>query len=650
MKNTFLLFICSYTVLAASAQAPSRKTGNAIIEGEKRAGKMRMSFYENPRSADYNIIYDECFWKIDPAVRFISGHINTYFIPKSNLTSITLDLSDSLVADSIIYQNAHATFSHTNNLLAITFTSSLNVGTTYNADIYYHGTPQKDTSGFGSFGQIKHGPDSTYAIWTLSEPYGASQWWPCKNSLTDKIDSADIYVTTPSQYKDASNGVLVSENISNGFTTYHWKTRYPIATYLVSINAAVFSVYNDTSIFKGDTLLIQNFIWKEDSANVRHKTPDLLPGLHLYDSLFGIYPFYKEKYGHAEMGWGGGMEHQTMTYAGNFSFELLVHECAHQWFGDKVTCARWEDIFLNEGFAVYLTDLCYEFLFSGQWWPVWKTNCINTITSQPGGSLWVNDTTNVNRIFDERLTYNKGGYFLHMLRYQVGDAGFFAGVRNYLNDPSLSFNFSHASDLKKHIEAASGKNLTTYFNQWYYSEGFPSYQLSWAQNSSNLINLTVNQTTSVPSSVSFFKLDIPVKFKNANRDTVVRLTDSINGQTFTIQLPFHADSVLFDPDRWLISANNIVTGLPFVPVLSYDINIFPNPASSTFSISTNDNLPHIQSVKLVNTLGEIIFENTLAHKTNTLSLNCSNIRHGTYFLKIKTETGELNRKIVVMNK
>src|ERR1017187_8685128 len=432
----------------SNIQPPSLEVENKIIEGEQRSAQARINFHENPLTTNYNIVYDQCYWNVDPAVKFISGHINTYFIPANNLTSITLDMSDSLVADSVLYQNQKTTFSHSGNMLTINFPSSLNSGTEYNADIYYHGIPPGDTSGFGSFGQKKHGPDSTYTIWTLSEPNGASEWWPCKNSLTDKIDSIDIFVTTPSQYKDASNGLLVSSNISSGFTTYHWKHRYPIATYLVAIDVAKFSVCSDKAIFKTDTLQILNYLWTEDSAGDHGAIQSMIPGLLLFDSLFEIYPFQKEKYGHAKFGWGGGMEHQTMSYAGNFYFELLVHECAHQWFDDKVTCGSWEDIFLNEGFAVYLTDLCYEYLQNGYWWSIWKNNLLGSITSQPDGAIWVSDTSSVKRTFDQRLTYQKAGYFLHQLRYQVGDSGFFAGVKNYLNDPLLSYNFAQTSDLR----------------------------------------------------------------------------------------------------------------------------------------------------------------------------------------------------------
>ena len=107
--------------------------------------------------------------------------------------------------------------------------------------VYYHGEP--GNTGFGSFSQAKHG--DVPIIWTLSEPYGALDWWPCKQSLTDKIDSINIIVTSPEPYRTASNGVLVSEIISNGKRTMHWKHRYPIVTYLVAVAVTNYTDYSD---------------------------------------------------------------------------------------------------------------------------------------------------------------------------------------------------------------------------------------------------------------------------------------------------------------------------------------------------------------------------------------------------------------------
>src|SRR5690606_26242544 len=125
---------------------------------------------------------------------------------------------------------------------------------------------------------------------------------------------------------------------------------------------------------------------------------------------------------------------------------------AHQWFGNKVTCGSWEDIWLNEAFATYLTGLSYEHIRGDVAWHSWKNGLQNSIKAQPGGSVFVNDTTDRGRIFDGRLSYNKGAYVLHMLRWILGDADFFLACRNYINDPELEFGFAYTPDLIAHFE------------------------------------------------------------------------------------------------------------------------------------------------------------------------------------------------------
>ncbi len=647
MRATSIIFLCVFLYQCVCAQeAPLPNFVEKIAASEMQTAQGFLNFHEDIATTNYNIVYDKCFWNIDPAVKFISGHVQTYFIPlNTGMTSIVLDLTDSLTVDSIMYNNQQTTFTHADSQIVINFPSALTIGEEYNVDVYYHGVPE--TVGFGSFVQQKHGPDSIPTIWTLSEPYGASDWWPCKNSLTDKIDSIDIYVTTPSKYSDASNGLLVSHDSSGGYTTWHWQHRYPIATYLVAIDVTTFSVYSNQVIFRGDTLNVLNYVWREDSAVAAGETPTIISVMHIYDSLYELYPFSKEKYGHAQFGWGGGMEHQTMSYMHDFEFELMVHECAHQWFGDKVTCGSWQDIFLNEGFAVYSTDICYEELSPDKWWLVWKNEKLASITSQPDGSVWVDDTTSVARIFNGRLTYDKGGYLLHQLRYQIGDSAFFGGLHSYLDDPKLAYGFARVSDLIAHLSASSGRDLTDYFNQWYYGQGFPSYQLTWGEDNNNRVNLTINQTTSDPASVSFFPLDVPVEFKNSTNDTIIRLTNSFSGQNYTIQLSFAVDSVKFDPEQWLISAGNTVSALN--PTASpYLINVFPNPVSTNLYISTSDNGFHLMSVTLYNIIGQQVYAQTFLQKANSFTVDNRAISQGVYLLQLTTDEGTIQKKIIVM--
>jgi hypothetical protein len=215
-------------------------------------------------------------------------------------------------------------------------------------------------------------------------------------------------------------------------------------------------------------------------------------------------------------------------------------------------------------------------MFDGYWWMPFKRNRLAKIISQPGGSVLCDDTTSVARIFDSRLSYAKGAIILHQLRWILGDSVFFTAINNYLQDPLLAYGFARTPDLIAHLESVSGRELGWYFDDWYTGQGFPSYQVSWFQEESEM-TITVNQTTSHPS-VSFFALPLPFRIKNNDRDTLIRLDHAYSGESFTINLPFQADSLLLDPDLWLISANNSVTAIPG-PDPGDKIKVFPNPAT-----------------------------------------------------------------------
>ena len=323
------------------------------------------------------------------------------------------------------------------------------------------------------------------------------------------------------------------------------------------------------------------------------------------------------------------MEHQTFTFIVNFDYELMAHELAHQWFGDHVTCGSFEDIWLNEGFATYLSGLCYEHLLPFYWMP-FKQNNINSITSQPGGSVLCTDTTSLNRIFDGRLSYDKGAMILHTLRWVIGDSAFYAGIRNYRNDMMLSYGFAKTPQLKFHLEQSSGQNLTWYFDDWYSGEGFPSYNIQWTQDGSNQVSLTVNQTQSHPS-VSFFELPIPIRFKNQTQDTLIVFDHTFSGETFTASLNFQADSLIFDPELWIISANNLITAVKEIehPVF---LKAFPNPLTGRTTIHSSIRLDDA-TLSLENALGQTVKELRDVNG-QSVDLSCDDLADGLYFARL----------------
>jgi len=644
MKASLRLFalsgflMCS-SLLAYSQDKISLDQLDEIAAMEMKANLRSFDIQTLNLITDYDIRYHHCVWEVDPAQQFILGEVTTWFVPVSaGFDTLLFNLSDALIVDSVRYHNGSIQFNHSNEILTIPLPGIIGIQILDSISLFYHGVPPNN--GFGSFNTGDH--DGVPVLWTLSEPYGASDWWPCKNGLTDKADSLDIYITHPSGNRAASNGILVSEAGSGNTVTTHWKHRYPIATYLVCLAVTNYVSYSDWVPFGTSNVEVLNYVYPEDSATAALQTPGVIPVMQLFDTLFGLYPFATEKYGHCQFNWGGGMEHQTFSFMGSFGHELVAHELAHMWFGDMVTCASWEDIWLNEGFATYLSGLTYEHMFNGAWWMPFKRNRIDKVTSQPNGSVWCDDTTSVSRIFDSRLSYAKGAMILHQLRWIIGDQAFFTGVNNYLYDPAVIYGFAHTSDLKAHLEATSGQDLTWYFDDWYYGQGFPSYQINWFQ-SGDSITMMIGQTQSDPT-VSFFELPLPIRLKNMNQDTLIRLNNTFPGEIFSLEIPFQADSVLLDPDLWLITANNSISSIPEKDI-GHFILLAPNPVRDLLHITFLTPFDKMD-LEVFDEAGKVISRRE-AGNMRSITLNFDGISRGIYFIRFKAEGTSMVKKIVV---
>jgi aminopeptidase N len=645
MKKHLLSLV--FSILVANLFSQNQNSSFSISDipsMEQKSHEAHFRAVESGAANTYDIKYHRCVWTINPAVNFISGAITSYFKPSINgFDKIQFDLDSSFTIDSVRYNNTVLSFNLSGSgILEITFPTVLPINILDSVTVFYQGIPPN--TGFGSFNQSDH--QGAPIIWTLSEPFGARDWWPCKQDLNDKIDSVDIIVTVPKINRVAGNGVLLSEILSGTNKIYHWKTKHPIAAYLIGIAVTNYVYYsNYVPLTSNDSIEVLNYVYPENLATALTQTPDIINVIKFYDSLTITYPFADEKYGHAQFGWGGGMEHQTMSFVVNFNHGLIAPECAHQWFGDHVTCGSWQDIWLNEGFATYFEGLTEERFFP-ETWMNWKQTRINNITSQPDGSVLCTDTTSVSRIFSGRLSYDKGAYLLHMLRWKMGDSLFFLSLKNYLNDPLLAGNYAKTSDLKTHLEATSGLDLTGFFNDWYYNQGFPSYEIKYGQ-TGNLVNLTINQTQS-HSSVSFFEMPVPVKFIGASKDTTIIFDHIFSGQTFTANVGFPILSALFDPERWILSAHDTIIGIPDHHLFKNEIYTYPNPVTNNVSISLNLVAKTKLTIEIFDVTGKKVYSGTEYFNLGTTikEIQMAYLSAGIYELKLSADDFNYSRKIV----
>lgn len=636
-----MLFALILGFHSVHAQAPDPDFNDKIAIGEGRSHHKSATFTEADDYASFDLTHQRLNFTVDPAVNLITGSVfSTVKFLKDNVSRIQFDLMANMIVDSVKYKLEKVIFEHTANKINISLSMPMPKNSIASVEVFYHGSPPQ--SGMGSFVVSKH--DNVPVLWTLSEPYGAKDWWPCKESLSDKIDSLDVYITCPSQYKAASNGKLISDRISGITRTAHWQHRYPIATYLVAIAVTNYETYSDfLNLPNGKRIEILNYMYPEYLTTARSKSSETLDIMNFYNTRFITYPFASEKYGHAQFGWGGGMEHQTMSFMNNLEFELVAHEMAHQWFGDYITLASWHDIWLNEGFATYLTGLVFENLQNGIWWTSWKSNQVARITSAASGSVYVSDTTDINRIFNGRLTYSKGAYLLHMLRWEMGDELFFQGMKNYLNDPSVANGFASQKKFVKHMETVADISLTEFFKDWYYGEGHPIFSLIYSPDPANPTRqiLRISQTPSHPS-VSFFEVHVPVRIWTDGMSKDLRLKLTQQNQEFIISgQPF--DRIEFDPDKWLIAKTDKILQEPVVSRIR-EIQIIPDYALNRIRVLLPD-FSGKETLRIFDLNGKTILSDLLQAEDSWTDISA--LKKGLFLVEVRTKTQAKTVKIVV---
>lgn len=638
MKNTTLLFSLLFSVFSL---AQEEMTFERMVESEMKSAAALQAFTVNPNTQNYDVTHTELRFTVDPANYFITGKVTPTFKALSEMTTVTFDFTNELTVSTVTQGLTPLSFvQNASNELVITLPATLQTGNSATISITYSGAPP---SGEDAFTQAYH--SGTPIIFTLSEPFGARDWWPCKQDLNDKIDSIDVYISCPNNYIGVSNGLLQSSTIANNIVTRHFKHNFPIPAYLISLNVTNYVSYNiqaGLGTTQNPYFPINNYLYPEtNTTTTQNLINATIPVMNVFESKFGLYPYRSEQYGHVQFPWNGGMEHTTMSSMGSFPRFLIAHELGHQWFGDKITCGSWNDIWLNEGFAEYSTGIVIENLDGISNFVNWKNSKINNITSVANGAVYLTDSEaqNVARIFSSRLSYNKGAMVVHMLRWVMGDANFFTAVQNYLNDPDLAFGYAVTTDLKAHLEEVHGNSLTEFFNDWVFEEGYPTYTITAQNWGTGQAKITVNQSQS-HSSVAFFEMPIEIRLVSATgttHDVVVQNTE--DNQEFVVNVPFVVTNVLFDPNKHIISRNNTAT----LSVTDFEsktqVAIFPNPAKHSVKIELQ-NQNELEKIEIFNALGQF-----LATEYQQ-DFSISAYAQGVYSLKISTTEGVYYKKII----
>jgi aminopeptidase N len=542
--------------------------------------------------------YDVHFYALDVAMTnlttSIDGTAEIHATARQTLDSALFELFNTLAITAIRVDGSPVQFSR--NLSAVKAPVNKVAGESFVLSIDYNGTPPDATTNpLGGAGMTNDNSPSwgNQVTWSLSEPFSAYEWWPCKQSLKDKADSCEVKITVPNTCKAGSNGLLKNVvDLGNGTSRYEWKHRHPIDYYLISVAVAKYVEYNVYANPVGSTnpVLIQNFIYDNPATlnNFQADIDETADFLELFSELFGLYPFADEKYGHCMAPISGGMEHQTMTTQGFFEKSLTAHELGHQWFGDNVTCASWADIWVNEGFASYSEQLMLENLYPAEA----AQNMLNVhdnVKSQPNGSVYVLDSLNEGRIFSSRLTYDKGSAIVHTMRFVLNnDTQFFQALKNFQQD--FGDSVAIGTDIQHALEAESGLDLSNLFSEWYFGQGYPTYSTKWNTISGKL-HLKINHTTST-AVTPLFTNPIEIKFSRSGMpDTTIRFDIQSNSENFIIPAAGTITGVAaVDPNNWVVNdAGNNIYDPNFLASLEEtnlpnQICIFPNPSRDKVKI------------------------------------------------------------------
>ncbi|HET6349200.1 MAG TPA: M1 family aminopeptidase [Candidatus Krumholzibacteria bacterium] len=591
-------------------------------------------------------------------------------VTNAALSQLTLDLASTMVVDSVKLPGGSALpFTHPGAALNITFPGPQAVGTLLAVDVTYRGIPLY--SNFGNFFFGTH--VGSRVAWSLSEPYGAREWWPCKDHPSDKVDSVRVTVTVPSEYKVGSQGLLVGETVNGANTTYDWLSHYPISNYLISVAIGKYVRYDDTYVRPPAlvaefgqplSLPLVHLVYDDGSSALPSGWAESANALGLEESWFGPYPFATEKYGHSEFTFGGGMEHQTMTSIGGGAPSVVVHEMAHQWYGDCISPKRWKHLWLSEGFATYTESLWWEAtndtLVPGAADAVLDSRMAGARKAE--GTLVLQDTTSVNNMFDGYRVYDKGAMVLHMLRYMVGDDTFRNILKAYAADPAVKYGNAVTDDFKRVAETVSGMNLSTFFKQWVtQGTGYPIYGATstWKKEGGSYhVWVTLAQAQTEPlSNVNAFDMPVDiVLYANTPADTLAEMhRETVHNNQRSQVFEFHVASkpaqVVIDPDRHILRNEKITVMSQTLPPYPAIAALGPNPTRGNVQIQYLLDQNSRVDFQVFDVAGRrvmsIIVPNAPAG-VQFYQLDTSHMASGVYFLRMSTKAGNAFKKFVVV--
>jgi len=666
-------FIISLLFLIPSyAQIP--ESGQDVLKNiaGKEHGKSKIMKSSEYTMTSIQEMFDVTYYSIeikpDPDAKILKGTVEIEAdVLSTSLDSIELNFWDSMIITDIHLSDMPDTqllFSQKNDILSIALDSTFIQGEQIALKVSYYGAPQNSGYGTMSFGTL-NGRD----LISTTDATGIMAWCPCKEIHSDKADSVDFKISVPSELIAASNGRLINTTVNGDTTTYWWHVRYPISTRAISFAIYPYTVYYDDYLYNNnvDTMKIHFYMVPEHVSQYSDFNSKVKDMIKVFAGLFGEYPFIKEKYGMADIVTDyAGFEGHTLSsieytyYNGNaFWTEWIIsHELAHQWWGDLVTEYTYNHIWLSEGFATYSNALWYE---HSEGAGAANDYMMNRILYLGPGTVYVEDPSNLDEVFNENLSYKKAAWVLHMLRHTVMDTLFFEILKTYASSPLHQYGNATTEDFQAICEQVSGLNLQKFFQQWIYQEYYPFYQYSWISSPDSTgfrIDLTIDQIQQnrVAQSAPLYWMPIDVKITTSSYDTVFVVWDSLASQSFGFFLDSEPVTIEIDPGNWILKKAikvpwDTIDKKAERLVINYSLSQnYPNPFNPTTTIEISIPKPEFVTLKIYNLLGQevsTLVSDKLTPGEYKYNWDASGFASGIYYYKLKVGSFVQTKKLLL---
>jgi aminopeptidase N len=484
-------YICLFLLVFvywAPAQAPRQQSAPRPSE-PSRADILRGEY--GPWRANNDLLSYDLDIRVDPEKKFISGKNTIRFKMLKDDTRIQLDLFANLNVDKILLGSTELKYARELGTVFVDFPATLRKGSVQSIDFYYSGYP-RETGRFGGI-SFRKDPAGRHWITTACEGIGASIWWPNKDQQHDEVENMRLRVAVPSDLTDVSNGRLEGKtDLGDGYTRYDWAINYPINNYCVSLNIGSYRHFSDRL---GD-LTMDFYCLPENLEKARRQFAQAKPMMEAFQKYFGEYPFKRDGYKLIEVPYSG-MEHQSAVTYGNrfangylerdwtgvgvslkFDF-IIIHESAHEWFGNSITASDVSDQWIHEGWATYAECVYVEAIFGRED----AIKYVNGYKSKVGNRQPIITAKGVNRR-PSQDQYFKGALFLNTLRSVIDDdARWWKLLREYCS----RFKYSNimTEDVVKFFNERTGLNLTPIFDQYLRHAALPALELRFEENDGN---------------------------------------------------------------------------------------------------------------------------------------------------------------------